>query len=146
MDEFSLHQGVKQVKRGGVVVEERFNANDPEFGLVFFLIKNQVNSKVSEQLTDLETFSELPAEAHDLFVGQRLLGKGAGDRPEGLGENFFISGKEFEVPIGFDAKGDTGKGEAFFPTGGMGLNNAALFNKSAHILFVGAVESGHGDN
>ncbi len=72
--------------------------------------------------------------------------KGAGDRPEGLGENFFVSGEEFEVPIGFHTKGDTGKGEAFFSTGGMGLNNAALLNKAAHILFVGAVESGHGDH
>jgi hypothetical protein len=74
------------------------------------------------------------------------LGKGAGDRPEGLRENFFVSGKEFEIPIGFHAKGDTGKCEVFLSTGRMGLNNTALLNKSTHILFVGAVESRHGDN
>lgn len=85
MQELSLHQSIKHVKRGCIIVQEGFDAGNPVFGLICFLVENKIDSEIAKEFSELKALSELSAQTYYLLVGKRLLGKGAGSRLEGLG-------------------------------------------------------------
>lgn len=56
-EELAIHQGIKQIKRSSIVVQERLNAQDPELSLLTFSIADQIDRKVAKEFPYLKRLS-----------------------------------------------------------------------------------------